>query len=634
MTSDATPIAILLLGYAAGAGLRAPVDRRARGRAPLLGQLGLLGSGLGLTLALPLVGPLVLLAMIAVFGACLALAVSPRDVPSALAGGALGVAIPPMFVALGIGASEVRWLGLAALAASSLLAPRAVDLETERPVSRPRAAQGAAAGLCAGVAIGLYAAFAYRALAPYTGASTVAHAIFGTAILSSVALGRAFRVGRGAVSVGLGLLAALATVGLATAYPDLEWIVPGAVRRLGGLSTAARAFALVAAETAVFVGPVVGLLAAAGGGPPRYEERFAAVGVSLALLLGAPVVSTLSEIALGHEPFEQRYGPLLFLSENGTRATLVTDDPEQGRILRTSDGWLLGGAGEERNDRIVAQFPMLLHPAPQRVLQLGFGVGNGASSILSHPVERLDVVESVGLPKETASFFDWSNLDALSDDRLVLHDEDPWIFLRTSRTRWDVIRIFAAHLESADGRDVPTLKRLEVARAHLAPGGILSLELNIGRMNEEEVRAVLASMIDLFPSVSIFDGPLGFTWSINGSERPLVLLSRRVEQLLADPDVDAELRSLELDQVDKIGSHLVLEGADVVTRVGSAPPIRVGTTDLPVRLAYSPITFFGLGAAAADTALGDLTEDGSQENVGLARLFRRIQESKSWKNKP
>lgn len=630
MDSDATPIALVLLGHAAGVGIRGTLDRKSPGGSSVFGLVGVLLSSFVLTIALPELDSLAALLILASFGASLGLAIPSGHLAMAVLGGALGVALSPLGALVGVGPGGARWIGLVAIAIAVAL-PR----EDATPEARHDEAASSrvldVVGLAGGGLLGLYGLLAYRALGPYTGASTYAHAVFGCISLGSVALGLAVARTRTAMRVVEAVAAVAIAAGLVVLYPELEWIVPGAVRRLGGLASWPRALVLVTGETLLFVLPVAALLTASIARATG-DARSLATGVALALLFGTPLVSTVAERTLGHAPFEERYGPLLFLAENGTTATLVTDDPEQGRMLRTSDGHLLGGVGTEPDDRVTAQLPMLLHPGPVRILQLGFGVGNGASSVLAHPVERLDVVEPLGRPGETASFFDWSNLDVMSDERLVLHEADPWRFLASTNERWDVIRLSASHLEFADGLEIPTVERLRAARARLAPGGVVSLKLNVGRLGDDQVRRVLATMIEVFPTVSVWDGPLGFTWVTLGSDEPLPLSSARIEELRADPDVDAEIGSLGLDQVATVQSQLVLDGDVLAERVGGASPLRASDIDVPAKLARDPITFFGLGAAAADTPLGDLTGDGTQENVGLARLFERLQRSKSWKH--
>lgn len=552
---------------------------------------------------------------------------------AALAGLAVGVALSGISMMFGVGANEARWLAIGVMscsAAATWIAARnptgAVAETDDQSLIRFVLA------VVGGMAITAYLVLATRGLGPYTGGSLYAQAAFGSVALGACALGAAIAEHRRAPSFVFGLVAILLAAGVASVYGQLEWIVFGAARRLGGLASWPRALMLVTAETAVLVLPVTAALCAALGRDAFRGVGAISLGAAIALLTAPALVRPVTPAILGHEPFEERYGPLLLLSEDESPALIITDDPEQGRMLRRSDGRTLGGAGTDPEDRVVAQIPMLLHPEATKVLQLEFGVGNGASSILAHPVERLDVVDDTARPADTATFFDESNLDVLSDERLALHATSPWRFLAESAGTWDIIRLTTNDLENADGKDVPTLERLALAKSRLAPGGIVSLALNVGRATHAEVQAIVATMAAVFPFVTIWDGPLGFTWVINGSDVERYPSASTLSAFRDDPDVDAEIGSLGLDDLPTFLGHFVMGTDEVLEFTEGASPVTAADPYVQEIAARSPHTFFGLGGAAADSKLADLTAGEINENVDVARLFARLRETKSHKH--
>lgn len=557
-----------------------------------------------------------------------AVAHGARSTPAALLlGGAIGWALGGGG-ALG-GASLLHQSiaaagGQAAIGGVALLRARGRATEPASP-----AARGAAWSVGAGFVLALFVAVAARGLAPYTGNTAHGAAILGTTTLAGCAVGArlARRRSPSATLLGLALLTAVATF---ACQGELEWILPGLARRLGGLASFPRTLALTTFVTGLVLLPTTILLLAGVGTRALRQLPRVAIGAA-AVAVAGPLVAGADRLAFGDAPFEQRYGALLYLREQGLRTMLVTDDPEQGRILRRVDGASPGGVGTDPEDRVNAQIPMLLHPSVDRVLQLGFGVGNGASSILAYPIARLDVVDREGTAADIAPFFDATNLDVLSDRRLVLHQADPWSFLASTDQRWDVIRLAGSDFEGRTGDDLPTIERLELARDRLSSGGVLSLRVNVGRLSNHDLRTVVATMAAVFPSLTIWDGPLGYNWVINGSTDPRPPSLARLARWRDDPDVDAELGSLGLDEAATFLGHLVMgdeqarsfsRGAAVAT---SARPL------LDASSATSPLTYYGMGATAADTALGDLTAADRRENVGVARLFQRLTEIRALK---
>ncbi len=622
-------IAMLLLGTSLGR----TSSLAFRPASPTLVRFGFAQMTVGLvcgatTVALPSAGLATTLFLVAAGLAFGAASQALREEPVAvLAGATTGSAIAGALVMGGVSIAASSLTSVAIMMATGCVA--LASARRQYPASGPpedpqipfRKAFVAFGG---GALLAAFVMWADRALAPFTGSSIYAHAVLWTVTLAGCALGVAAAGRRSHGSISLGLLATAFAIATFLVYGHLEWIVPGVVRRLGGLASAPRALALTVGETSVLLLPVMVLSCAALGRDAFFRARELTMGAAIGTMFAAPLVAWVSASAIGYGPFDQRYGPLLYFRELGTGAILVTDDPEQGRILRLADGRSPGGVGTDSEDRVNALIPMLLHPSVKRVLQLGFGVGNGASSILAYPIDRLDIVDPTGSAAEISSFFDDSNLDVLSDERLVIHPSAPWRLLSQSTERWDLIALSAMTLESAAGDDMPTRERLRLAQSRLEPGGIVSLRLNVGRTSTEEIRTVLRTMATVFAHVTVWDGPLGYTWVINGSDRernPDVSLIRDWQE---DADVDAELGALGLDDVDTFLGHFVMGDDDVRTFTGPGPVVTTDRAIIDASGARSANTFFGLGSAAADTHLADLTAEDGQENIGLVRLFERL----------
>jgi len=675
-------VALSLAGVSAGA----IVGARFAGQPSLLRRLGRRQLALailaaGTTVLLPMVGPGAALLLAATALGIGAVSQVLHQRPGALLLGAAGATLSLGGPALWTwGARAVSWTAAAGMALTGVAALTAAGPSTTRPDRPPETFALALPPLVGGALVGAWATLAARLLEPYTGGSIHARAMLAFFVLLALA------AGLGAIppwrhpGPPLLLLASVGAIASLALYGQLDRIVPEAARRLGGIASWPRALALMAAESVVLLAPVLvplagalarpvrrgasglgwlalGALAATLGTPHlitvlgapaslgswivatlifaagtaavRLAGTGRAVAVALALALLIPT-AWLARATSAHAPFDERYGPLLYFMESGTHAVLVTDDPEQGRLLRTSDGRSLGGVGTDPEDRTDAQIPMLLHPSVRRVLLLGFGVGNAASSVLAHPIERLDVVDPTGVAAAVAGFFDESNLDVLTDDRLTLHAGDPWAFLRRTGDAWDVVQLTVDCLENG-AACLPTRDRLELVRRHLRPGGVVSLRLNVGRASMEEIRSVLATMAAVFPFLTVWDGPLGYTWVINGSEVQRAPDPRRRRALLGDPDVEAELAALDLDDPRVLRSHFVRGTAGARALARGAPVITTNLPRVDQAAARSADTFFGLGSAAADTGLADLTAAGGRENVGLARLLEKLQRTRGLK---
>jgi len=525
-----------------------------------------------------------------------------------------------------------------------------------------------------------------RVLQPYVGDSLLSEGALAAVPLAGIAVG-AMAVGVVASRIGLTVALACAPLALLApliAYGGLEWFVPGAVRALGGIGSVPRAAFLVLGVASAMLLPIAIVAGAVFAldleRRPAGTEPFArmltastagslvagdlvpallgTIGVRtafLVLIAGSAVVTAvvarlerpsqrrarfvapvaaLAVAALSfwivpsdvfRRPYEARYGVLLAFDEEQHDTILVTDDPEQGRMIRYGDGRPAGSAGADPEDRFDAQLPMLLHPKPLRVLQIGLGAGSAISSVLQHPVESADVIEPSAAIAESASLFEESNQGVLGDDRLHVHAGDSRQWLAENPGTWDVIRIDLPDLHVAGSAGLYTRELLELARDRLAPGGILSLRLNLVSTPEAALPSILRTVLDVFPHVTVWHGPLRYAWVINASlerrEPDPGLLAAKLE----DPDVEAELASLQAGDAAAILGFFVMGTEDARALAGEAPAITIERPRVDAIASLSPDSFYGLGSAASDTALANLTDPTAAESVSVRLLFEKIQ---------
>jgi len=231
-----------------------------------------------------------------------------------------------------------------------------------------------------------------------------------------------------------------------------------------------------------------------------------AMAVLLSLLFAAAVPqvqsATLARLWSGQHLLDTRdsiYGNLAVVETGGIRSVY-----ENGSIVASAPDL---NAAEE-----AVHFALLEHPAPRRVLLIGEGFNGSLAEALKHPsVELVDYVEldpaliSLArrlLPAETAAF---------SDPRVRLHLTDGRHFLSNSRGSYDVIILNAPEPQTAQLNRFYTLEFFQAARAHLAPGGLLALQL---RASEDYISPALAEFLgcirhtlqQVFPEVVAIPG--------------------------------------------------------------------------------------------------------------------------------
>jgi spermidine synthase len=357
-----------------------------------------------------------------------------------------------------------------------------------------------------------------------------------------------------------------------------------------------------------------GVLLFAGAAPPRATGLAAAVAASVlagALFLAPP--------RLFEATFAARYGELLLYREQITDTVMVTQDAQGNRFIRYGDGRGTAGTPTVAEDRSYAHLAMLLHPAPRRILNICFGVGNSLSSVAQYDVEHVDAVELSPGVARAAPFFARTNRNVLHDPRIHLTIQDGRNYLLSHPDRYDVIRLDPPELHTAGIVNLYTREFFELAREHLAPGGIFSIWVNIAYTPEREIRMIARTAAESFPHVTIWHSPYLYSWVINGSAEPrppdLALLSRR----FSEPRVRGDLASIGIDDPLEFLSYFVMGGDEVARFAGEVPVITDDRTRLDFTLPRSVESFFGISNSITDDWLVDLM---SRKETVLAKAAR------------
>jgi spermidine synthase len=332
------------------------------------------------------------------------------------------------------------------------------------------------------------------------------------------------------------------------------------------------------------VGGALALFAA----PPRAMVPVASVAV---LGLAAAVVLLPSQ--LFYDIYGERYGKILMYREQVTDTVMVTEDAN-GRLIRYGDGRGTAGTSTFRENRAYGHLAMLPHPNPKKILQICFGVGNSLSAVAQYPVERLDQVELSPGVIDAAPLFRATNRGVLEDPRVHLTIQDGRNFLLTSADRYDVILLEPPELHTAGVVNLYTREFYEIARDHLAPGGLISMWINVFVTPEPEVKMVVRTMADVFPHVTVWHEPWIGSWILNGSVEPrppdLALLKR----WFSDPKVKADLATVPLDNPYQVLNLFVMANDELRDWTRDAPIITDDHTRVDFSVPRSSHAFFGV----------------------------------------
>jgi spermidine synthase len=398
-------------------------------------------------------------------------------------------------IALGI--LLATWL--AWTAAGSALA----SLWARSPVSRPEPARLAVATLECLLAASLPATiWALRCSKAFF--QTVPGELVGPVpmLLTSLACLSVFCAASGALFVAAARLIAAEDKLSARAAAGLAYLVEAAGSALGGVLASV---VFVRFLDAFQIAAVAGLLNLAVAAALLFRMKRAQVALlaAAAALAAVPLLvwiaprcdaAARARLWRGFHLIAERdsvYGNLTVTQTGETESGAIRSLWENGAILANAPD---PAAAEEAVD-----YALLEHASPHRVLLIGGGVNGSAAEALKHPsVASLDYVEldpalialaQQYFPAQTAVFRPGSGA---TDPRVHLHFLDGRRYLTETSKTFDAIVVDLPDPQTAQLNRFYTEEFFRLARAHLASGGLVALQL---RSSEETISPDLAAFL-------------------------------------------------------------------------------------------------------------------------------------------
>lgn len=159
--------------------------------------------------------------------------------------------------------------------------------------------------------------------------------------------------------------------------------------------------------------------------------------------------------------------------------------------------------GDMLTQKLVAHLPLLLHDNPRNVAIVGLGSGVTVGAALSHPVSRVDVVELSPQVVEASHFFDEENRHALQDPRTHLIVGDGRSHLLLSQRQYDVIISEPSNPWIAGVAALFTREFFQMARARLAPHGMICQWAHTYNITDDDLRSIIATFRSVFPNATL-----------------------------------------------------------------------------------------------------------------------------------
>jgi spermidine synthase len=326
-----------------------------------------------------------------------------------------------------------------------------------------------------------------------------------------VRLGGVDEEARERTSRAVGMLYAANTVGAIAGSVLTAFVLAPAFGRQNTLAGAAFLNAAVGASLLIGLRPP--------GRTARTNRLLGLAGAAAALLLVLPARSpwNLRAMNAGSYVYARTMGgpegierlldqtEMIFIREDAEATVSVWRSMQRGRkvvSLRINGKVDASTGGDMITQELSGHLPMLLHPAPRRALVIGVASGITLGAVARYPLETIDCAEISPAVVEASGYFGEQNHDALSAPSVRLHVTDGRNFLLLTDESYDVITSEPSNPWVAGITNLFTREFFLLARSRLEPGGLFCQWINLYDLSPDDLRMVLRTFHDVFPTSS------------------------------------------------------------------------------------------------------------------------------------
>lgn len=252
---------------------------------------------------------------------------------------------------------------------------------------------------------------------------------------------------------------------------------------------------------------------------------------------------------------------------------------------------------------MVSAYPFLFHPKGPKDLDVaivGFGSGVTVGAALEFPIAHVDCVELESAVIEASSVFgkeedsplqpefdvnhlvyrrqdseafDWMDPNTyVVNDRLSIYANDGRNFLASAAKKYDVIISEPSNPWITGVSNMFTKDSFESSSKALAPNGVFAQWVQLYEMSPQNIKTIFRTFASVYPHVMLFSAEdLSSDTVLLGSFEPLEFNIKKVDSILADERVSAELNRAYIFNATDIFARVLLADRDEVLAYTNGP---------------------------------------------------------------
>jgi len=179
-----------------------------------------------------------------------------------------------------------------------------------------------------------------------------------------------------------------------------------------------------------------------------------------------------------------------------------------------------------RLQRMLGHMTTLIPPQARRVVVIGCGAGVTAGAVSVDPVVTNQTIAEIEplVPRVVSEYFGEHNFNVVKNPKVHVRIDDARHYVLTSREKFDAITSDPLDPWVKGAAMLYTREFFQAAKAHLNPGGVVTLFVQLYESNTAAVKSEIGTFFEVFPN--------GVIWgnTNNGQGYDLVLLGQVGDQ--------------------------------------------------------------------------------------------------------
>ncbi len=238
---------------------------------------------------------------------------------------------------------------------------------------------------------------------------------------------------------------------------------------------------------------------------------------------------------------------------------------------------------------LLAFIPLVLSPDPQKALVVGYGSGVTAGT-LGKQVPQVDCLEIEENVIRASHFFREFNLNAQENPNVRIHLCDARKFIRTTRTRYDLISAEPSNLWVSGVAHLFTRDYFRECREILNEKGVMIQWIHLYKLSLSDFKTALKSFTSVFPGYEIYGSfnlsDLFFVGYKNKIPKPEAAHFQKILEGFAYRD---SLKGIQIDSFDSLQKFQILPSPEFPDTLKE---VSFHTDDKPVLEYSAPKSMF------------------------------------------